>query len=266
MESAKDASSQSSTTAHDPRRLFPLLGVIVATVAFVGFIEGIADRRPYQPEIQAHPAEHALSRGRAAAALPYRDMASAKIGPNVGWQSRLHDLKFDRPGLFDRVEQTEAMKLAALADRARTRAFEGAPPVIPHQVDQQSAASCLACHGEGAKIGDRVATKMSHTAFTSCTQCHVEAVAAGPFEERAAVSTAFVGLYRSGPGNRALALGPPTIPHRTSLREDCLSCHGLIARPGLRTTHPWLSQCVQCHAASAELDEHDFPLSAVESH
>ena len=70
----------------------------------------------------------------------------------------------------------------------------------------------------------------------------------------------FVGWQRSGPGTRALAGSPPTIPHTTWLREDCESCHGLIARPGLRTTHPWLTNCVQCHAMSAELDRVPFKM------
>ena len=91
----------------------------------------------------------------------------------------------------------------------------------------------------------------------------------------------FAGILRAGPGLRAMPHAPPTIPHTLQLRTDCLSCHGLIARPGLRTTHPWLQNCVQCHvtttdrdtvpyntapdtfpAASSERNSHSAPLSS----
>jgi cytochrome c-type protein NapB len=33
--------------------------------------------------------------------------------------------------------------------RASRRAFNGAPPVIPHAVENTSDAACYACHGQG---------------------------------------------------------------------------------------------------------------------
>ena len=144
------------------------------------------------------------------------------------------------------------MKLAALADRARNRAYDGAPPTIPHPVEAQSAASCLACHGEGLKVGDRVASKISHAHLTNCTQCHVEQAPVAGRRTRSSACTA-PGLA-SGPSPGA----PPTIPHHTWMRENCTSCHGLVTRPGTRTTHPWLTNCTQCHAPSAALDQVNF--------
>jgi cytochrome c-type protein NapB len=70
--------------------------------------------------------------------------------------------------------------------------------------------------------------------------------------------TAFVGVYRAGPGERANPGAPPTIPHHTWMRENCNSCHGLVTRPGTRTTHPWLTNCTQCHAPSAAHDQVEF--------
>lgn len=256
--------------SHTPQptatRSLPLGGAIVIGMALVGFLQGIAEPPPQPaagqssaaslPESTRQPASEAAQ--AVPAAVAYRDLPAAGIQANAGWQQSLKDLQSARPGLFDPVQRTPAMKQAALADRARTRAFEGAPPVIPHAVEQQSAASCLACHGQGLQLGDRVATRISHAHFSSCTQCHVEQRTATPFTGEPIATNDFRGIDRSGPGARAGAGAPPTIPHPLWLRDDCLSCHGLVARPGLRTTHPWLSNCVQCHAAAAHLDQIPF--------
>ena len=180
-----------------------------------------------------------------------KDLPGAAIRPNVGWDRGLSQLKTDRPDVFAPVTRTDAMKLAALADRAKNRAYDGAPPTVPHPVDSQSVAACLACHGEGVRVGDRVASKLSHPVMTNCTQCHVE-------QAPVPVESGFAGVYRAGPGERASPGAPPTIPHHTWLRENCTSCHGLVTRPGTRTTHPWLTNCTQCHAPSAALDQVGF--------
>lgn len=229
------------------RRFIPLLAVVGIGVAVVGFVTGI--REPRRAERGAVPA--AARVGDVSAAVNYSELATAKIGPNANWEQTLAQLKYDRPGIFDPVTRTEEMKLAALADRARNRAYDGAPPTIPHPVEAQSAASCLACHGEGLKVGDKIASRISHATMTNCTQCHVE-------QAPVPVENAFVGAYRAGPGGRASPGAPPTIPHHTWMRESCASCHGLVARSGTRTTHPWLTNCTQCHAPSAALDQLDF--------
>jgi nitrate reductase (cytochrome), electron transfer subunit len=196
------------------------------------------------PAVAAEPAH-------APPAVSYTELPSASLRPNANWKQSLADLKFDRPGFFEPVIRTEEMKRTALADRAKNRAFDGAPPTIPHPVSTPSAAGCLACHGEGLKVGDRVASKMSHAMMTNCTQCHIE-------QSSVSAETTFVGVYRAGTGERANPGAPPTIPHHTWMRENCTSCHGLVTRPGTRTTHPWLTNCTQCHAPSAKLDQLDF--------
>ena len=229
------------------RRFVPLLAVISVSVAVVGFVTGI--REPRRTERGAVPA--VLHVGDIPAAVNYSELSAAKHGPNARWEQTLAQLKSDTPGIFDPVTRTEEMKLAALADRAKNRAYDGAPPTIPHPVEAQSVASCLACHAEGLKVGDRIASRISHTHMTNCTQCHVE-------QAPVPVQNSFVGVYRAGPGGRASAGAPPTIPHHTWMRENCASCHGLVTRPGTRTTHPWLTNCTQCHAPSAALDQLDF--------
>jgi cytochrome c-type protein NapB len=249
------ASRQSRAT-----RLLPLAGVIVLALTLVGFLEGIAEPKAATlPYVSA--ALHS-STCEVPDAAAYRNIATARLSPNANFQSSLRQLQFEKPSIFDPVERSPEMKLAALVDRTRTRAFDGAPPVIPHTIEQQSAASCLACHGQGIRLGDRIATKISHPHYTNCTQCHVESNNGGPFVSTPSVENEFAGIRRSGPGERAYAGAPPTIPHTLWLRNDCTSCHGLVARPGLRTTHPWLSNCVQCHAPSAQIDRIPFASTA----
>ncbi|MEQ9408852.1 MAG: nitrate reductase cytochrome c-type subunit [Fuerstiella sp.] len=246
--------SETTPVTSTPERGLSLFGAIVVGIALVGYLLGITEgNKPITPI--ATRARGAGDRNDVRAAAPYAAMPETDFSPNAGWSSQLQNLKYERPSRLQAVNRTDDMKLAAIADRAKNRAYDGAPPVIPHRVEQQTAASCLVCHGEGLKLGDRIATRISHAHFTSCTQCHVEAESSGPFPVPEATENTFVGLYRAGPGSRALAGAPPTIPHTTWLREDCMSCHGTIAREGLRTTHPWFTNCTQCHAPSAELDQ-----------
>ena len=235
-------------------RFMPLLAVFGISVAVVGFVTGI--REPRQTERGTVPP--AAAGGQVPAAVNYSDLPAAKIGPNAAWVETLAQLKYDKPGIFDAVTRTDAMKSAALADRARNRAYDGAPPTIPHPIEARSAAACLACHGEGLKVGARIASRISHAHLTNCTQCHVEHAPVGFERNPVPVENAFVGIYRAGPGERASPGAPPTMPHHAWMRENCTSCHGLLTRPGTRTTHPWLTNCTQCHAPSAALDQLDF--------
>ena len=232
------------------RRYVPLLAVVGVTLAVVGFVTGIRDPAERPRATPPAPVAH----GPVPQAVNYSELPFAKPGAGMS----LADLRYDRPGIFDPVVRTEEMKLAALADRAKNRAYDGAPPTIPHPVEAQSAASCLACHGDGLKVGDRVASKISHAHLSNCTQCHVEQSPAGlPFRPDPPANS-FGGVYRAGPGGRASPGAPPTIPHHTWMRENCASCHGLVTRAGVRTTHPWLTSCTQCHAPSAALDQVEF--------
>jgi len=226
------------------------------TLAFLGYLRGI--REPAPVELPAAPV--VVPVGEVPVAVPYADLPRAALQPNAGWHADLATLKSARPGPFDPVVRTEAMKLAALEDRARNRAFDTAPPTIPHGIEATSPAACLACHGPGLTVGDRVATRMSHPHYGSCTQCHVES-ARPEFAAHAGevAGNEFQGVGRAGPGYRIGPGAPPAIPHTTWMRQDCTSCHGLVTRPGLRTTHPWLTNCVQCHAPSAALDQVGFP-------
>jgi cytochrome c-type protein NapB len=253
-----DATASGPAAPRPPvRRHAALFTVIVLGCVLVGYIRGIKEPPPLPtpapPPVMADESD-------VPPVVGYSDLPAAPIKANSRWENDLANLIFDRPSPTDTVVRTEELKQEALADRARNRAYDTAPPTIPHPVDQMSSASCLACHGQGIKVGDRIATKVSHPHLTSCTQCHVEAENPvmtkfnTPFD-----GNGFVGAYRSGPGVRFGPGAPPAIPHPTWMRQDCTSCHGTLARQGLRTTHPWLTNCTQCHAPSAALDQVAFP-------
>lgn len=143
-------------------------------------------------------------------------------------------------------------KKASLALRASRRAFSGAPPVIPHALeDEQGVDDCLECHGQGEKIEDRVAPDVPHsTAYTSCTQCHVPSARREGWPEPLQLANSFVGYHPPVAGDRPWKGAPPAIPHRLDNRTNCSSCHGTNGLPGLRTSHPERRSCRQCHAAT----------------
>jgi cytochrome c-type protein NapB len=134
------------------------------------------------------------------------------------------------------------------AERAAARAYDGAPPTIPHAI----VGECATCHDDdGSAIeGVGVSPASPHGQarmagdMRRCRQCHVPAATSALF-----VPSRFNGLPQ-GPwrGGRFYEGAPPTIPHRLQLREHCLACHaGPAARADLRTTHPERTRCGQCH-------------------
>lgn len=152
-------------------------------------------------------------------------------------------------------------KLAALAKRRENRAFNGAPPTVPHPIDQMSAQACLACHGDGWQASGLRASRMSHPFLAECTQCHVESQ---PTHQTASLfrQSNFVGIPAPTQGSRAYPGAPPQIPHTTWMRDDCQSCHGPSGLLGLRATHPWRQACQQCHlptSTSEQIKIHPVP-------
>jgi cytochrome c-type protein NapB len=134
-------------------------------------------------------------------------------------------------------------------ERAAGRAYDGAPPTIPHDVQ---IGACTSCHDEdgSAIAGVGVAPASPHGAAAAtgalrrCRQCHVPEQSRDVF-----VASVFTGLPQ-GPwrGARATPGAPPSIPHTLQLRENCLSCHaGPAARTEIRTSHPERRRCRQCH-------------------
>ncbi|MHC4450774.1 MAG: hypothetical protein ACYS0E_11670 [Planctomycetota bacterium] len=135
--------------------------------------------------------------------------------------------------------------------RAQRRAYDGAPPVIPHQ---PFGAACVNCHTmEGLNVPNvgfappsphKLTRGMAGTTY--CTQCHVWKQSNDLFRENS-----FVGLAQDLRQGKAAMLGsPPVIPHAIQMRENCKACHtGPAAREEIRCDHPERVSCRQCHVS-----------------
>jgi cytochrome c-type protein NapB len=133
--------------------------------------------------------------------------------------------------------------------RAARRAYDGAPPVIPHP---PLGGTCTDCHASTARDlpGVGIAPPNPHLdtpgmSAARCRQCHVFRQT-----EELFVPTAFEGLKQvPRKGGRMYADAPPVIPHHLFMRENCNACHsGPAAREEIRCSHPDRVRCLQCHA------------------
>ncbi|MDH3321638.1 MAG: nitrate reductase cytochrome c-type subunit [Flavobacteriaceae bacterium] len=129
----------------------------------------------------------------------------------------------------------------------KNRAFYGAPPSIPHPVEERNmgANSCLKCHDNGGFVSkfNAYTPVTPHPEKVNCRQCHVPIKSESLF-----VATNWSRTKGASIGNKALISSPPVIPHQIQLRENCLSCHaGPSAPKEIRTTHPDRVNCRQCH-------------------
>ena len=243
----------SGLSAGATRRFVHVAAALALGVAFVGFLRGVRDTDRHAASARPAPA---LSY---APAPGYADLRATQRGPNA----HLYDTAFPAlsralPAPYDEVRQTPEERDAAVVQRAARRAYDGAPPTIPHEVGQRDEPPCLACHESGARVAGKVATRMSHARHDNCLQCHVVDRDPRPNAPRVAPpDNSFVGLRSPTRGARADEGAPPTIPHSTLMREQCTSCHGTAGLQGMRSTHPYRQSCTQCHAPSATLDQRD---------
>lgn len=243
----------------EARRTLHVLGFVALALAGVGFFAGIAGERRDGRE-RTHDEILAT-----APAPGYRELRETRRGPNAN----LYGAAFERFGaqapaiLADVPPQTEEQRAEVMTARSRQRAFDGAPPTIPHAVHGQSTFECLACHEKGAVVAGKRAPAMSHERHDSCTQCHVSAGGPPSPPPPPLTSSTFVGRAPEVRGTRAWTGAPPTIPHTTAMREGCGSCHGVTGALGMRSTHPWRESCTQCHAPSASLDQRASTLPPV---
>lgn len=231
-----------------PVRRAASVGLAVALgVALSGYAVGRA-------QVAGGPAELRSSRpaGAAGVAPAWSELALGRRGPNAAHHTRVPETAPPARSAAP-SPQSAAEREAALTARAARRAYDGAPPVVPHPVDPTSVSACLTCHEHGLRLGAVVAPALPHRPFTSCTQCHAPSAPPALAERaRAALPpNGFDGLAAPAGGERAWAGAPPVMPHSTWMREACMSCHGPNGTAGLRTSHPWRMSCTQCHAARA---------------
>lgn len=195
---------------------------------------------------------------------------------NFSYQSGLKDayVPLENPGLvpeipsetgvFDRFEHAldyanmpvDEAHQRTLSTYYENRAFNGAPPSIPHPVRDNLTIgddTCLQCHANGGftEKFNAYAPVAPHPEMVNCRQCHVAQL----------TQSVFKGSNFIRPGspevgvNNALSGSPPVIPHQIQMRENCLSCHaGPSAPREIRVTHPERINCRQCHVPTGHDD------------
>ena len=234
----------------------------VIAMAVIGFLVGIGAGVP-KPDgvnqsslIELRPSDSAAADTKLIPALSYASIANSPMGPTKTWQATPQSLPQPEFELYNKIEPSETEKAASSKLRASRRAYNGAPPIIPHPVENTNDAACYACHSGGVKLAGVKASVMSHAFLANCVQCHAP-MAPAPFQTiDSTVETTFVGLPAPKEGKRAYKGAPPTIPHSRWMRENCNACHGgPHGWAGMESTHPWRTNCVQCHAPSAALDQ-----------
>lgn len=135
-----------------------------------------------------------------------------------------------------------------LQQKRSLRAFDGAPPHVPHPVveDMKRIESCLSCHRYGGYTPrfSAYAPPTPHPELTSCQQCHVTQDEVTVFRP-----TLFVGREMKWRDESVPPGSPPPMSHDLHMREHCVVCHSGPAAPAeLRTDHPERPGCLQCHA------------------
>ncbi|MFK7959732.1 MAG: nitrate reductase cytochrome c-type subunit [Phycisphaerales bacterium] len=249
----------------------PIKIILAAVIAFalIGFLVGIDAGSPTSIESDPSALEQAAGTGErvlrapaSSAVLPamtYTEIGEQPLGPT---SQRVQSVAHLFPPPASIGEDPEATpippldpdaKLASLAARAANRAYNGAPPVIPHAVDTLGADSCMTCHRAGLVLEDKAARRIPHPYLDQCVQCHAPpapAILSGGVLS----ANEFVGLPAPVGGARAWIGAPPVIPHSTWMRDDCLACHGATGWDGLESRHPWRTNCQQCHAGTSLLD------------
>ena len=147
-------------------------------------------------------------------------------------------------------EDRAGLTLTKTEVRSARRAFDGSPPVVPHE---PQGAACITCHTATGKEVPNMAFAPANPHgdvgnLKNCRQCHVFKA-----DETTFAKNAFEGLAVDLTlGDRLFSIAPPTIPHSLLMRENCLACHsGPSARPEIRCTHPERTNCRQCHVESA---------------
>jgi cytochrome c-type protein NapB len=162
---------------------------------------------------------------------------------------------FDQSGeaIFINYDQLSQEYLAGTST-ARTldeyysrRQYPGAPPYIPHKVEEADLApvECLTCHAKGGWTADlkRNTPITPHPEQTACRQCHIEQTDAQLF-----VDIDWMSITTPRLGRSDLPGAPPPIPHELQMRGNCIACHvGPGAVASIRVEHRSRGNCRQCH-------------------
>ncbi len=237
---------------------------IVFTISVSGFFMGmrqtVRETGHTETAIELHPETDEVHQN-IQVAVDYKDIAQAGFGVNANLKSQLSSLR-STPGSEAHPHPYFADEATLRIKRASRRAYDGAPPIVPHPIAQDSAASCLQCHSQATQIGDVIAPAISHPEYTSCTQCHVSGKGLGSRWNTAEfdlhTGNQFAGDHETKAAEQAYPNAPLTIPHTVHMRQNCMSCHGELGTSPIRTSHPERQSCTQCHVPSSTVDKSNF--------
>ena len=242
--------------------LLMIVGIVSVSGYFMGMRQGDQMDEEVSPWLSAKAAQPDAQESFPVAPL-YKDIPTTAWKANKDWVNSLANLPREQMDRSPREVLGKHERALILMGREARRAYDGAPPTIPHAINYRDVNSCTACHSQNSNVlvGGKRTPAMSHPYMSSCTQCH--AVAEGPaFAVRSGttgllVENKFRGNKRAGKGQRAYPGAPPTIPHRLWMRQNCVSCHGPGMPDAIVTSHPQRSNCLQCHAQNADYDNRE---------
>jgi cytochrome c-type protein NapB len=250
------------------RKTLAVVFLMVGMLAVSGFFMGMRQTENQVTRTQLPAAEKAMvSTANVPAAPKYKEIPQAEWLANRDWKFTLADLPRAVAPPAGQVAASPAETAAAIDRRKSLRAYDGAPPVIPHAIDPLKSSACTSCHGEDSNlvIGGKRPAEISHPWITNCTSCHVPADGlrqlTAPPDARLLVENAFAGKTSAGHGPRAYGTAPPTMPHAVWMRQNCMACHGPGREQAIRTSHPERQNCLQCHAPNAAFDNRETYLT-----
>ncbi len=262
------------TENHDKgmKRLMSILLSIAIIISASGYFMGLVQTKNDIAAQKENKWEEnkAIDPNRDSSSLPtaphYTEQSDARWKANDDWEghfARLHPQAVTRdPTNPSHPHEFEA----AIAARLDRRAYDTAPPVVPHSIDEQDPRACLTCHapGNARLIGDRLTPTISHPSFQNCTQCHVPASGQHELSQTPPSTIAVSSLENEFSGQQPIAHdeiayenAPPVLPHPVWMRQNCLSCHGEGRPSAIRTSHPQRQNCLQCHAQNHVLDNRE---------
>jgi cytochrome c-type protein NapB len=250
------------------RKTLAVVFLMVGMLAVSGFFMGMRQTEHQVTRNQLPTSEKpTVSIAHIPTAPKYKEIARTEWLANRDWKFTLADLPRAVAPPTGQAAATPAETAAAIARRKSLRAYDGAPPVIPHAIDTLKSSACTSCHGEDTNlvIGGKRPAEISHPWITNCTSCHVPADGlrqiTAPPETHLLVENTFTGRASAGHGPRAYGTAPPTMPHAVWMRQNCMACHGPGREQAIRTSHPERQNCLQCHAPNAAFDNRETYLT-----
>ena len=131
------------------RKTLAVVFLMVGMLAVSGFFMGMRQtERQITRNALPLPAKHEVSNTPPPSEIPtapkYKEIANAKWLANRDWKFTLADLpRAPHPPAGELQSPTLRSAQSPVEQRAALRAYDGAPPVVPHAIDTLSSASCI---------------------------------------------------------------------------------------------------------------------------